>query len=298
MTSLTTSTLQRFTRYWSKMSRFGAPRILKSSLTAVLICSASYALGSARYDEKRFATQLSRTIKVGIPVQLPMKKDSFFAIYTEASTPLSRGGVILLHGLGAHPDWPQMISPLRRQLPDYGWHTLSIHLNLLPNTATLHDYDHLYRDTHLRIQTAIDFLKQKGIYNIVIIGHSLGASMGLTYTTSEIGKSSGIIAFVGIAMYDPTNISEQFSTATSIGSTNIPILDIFGSLDTIEIMESAAARNNAAKKEDNKRLTQVKVTSADHFFTGLENKLIKRVRLWLNKRAPSRVIDSSIQKTK
>lgn len=295
MPSLITSFIQRATPHRPIKPRFSASSLTKICLLAVLACCATNTLGSDRYNEKRLAAQLSQTIKVGIPVQLPIKNDSFFAIYTEASTPMSRGGVILLHGLGAHPDWPQMISPLRRQLPDYGWHTLSVHLDIIPNNATHRDYDHLYRDTHKRIRAAIDFLEQKGIYNIVLIGHSLGASMGLTYTTSELGKSSGIIAFVGIAMYDPAKLNKQFLTPTSIASTNIPVLDIFGSLDTVEILDSAVSRDIAAKKAGNKQLTQLTVTGADHFFTSLEDKLIKRIRLWINTRAPSRVIDASIK---
>lgn len=293
MLTLTHSFLQRFTRLWSIKSRFCASWRPIIGVVTVLTCYTTNILGSDRYDEKRLATQLSQTIKVGIPVQLPINNGSFLALYTEASTPMSRGGAILLHGLGAHPDWPQMISPLRRQLPDYGWHTLSIHMDLIPNNATHRDYDHLYRDTHQRIRAAIDFLEKKGIYNIVLIGHSLGASMGLAYTTSELGKSSGIIAFVGIAMYDPANINKQFITPTAIAAINIPVLDIFGSLDTVEILDSAANRDLAAKKVDNKQLYQLKVAGADHFFTGLESKLIKRIRLWMNKRAPSVVIDSS-----
>ncbi len=36
-----------------------------------------------------------------------------------------RGGVVLLHDLGAHPEWPGVIGPLRRSLPRYGWATIA-----------------------------------------------------------------------------------------------------------------------------------------------------------------------------
>jgi len=36
--------------------------------------------------------------------------------------------VILLPGEGESADWPRGIGPLRRGLPDYGWHTLSVSL--------------------------------------------------------------------------------------------------------------------------------------------------------------------------
>ncbi len=40
-----------------------------------------------------------------------------------------QGAVIFLHGVDQHPDWPQVIKPLRSILPESGWYTFSI---LLP----------------------------------------------------------------------------------------------------------------------------------------------------------------------
>ena len=40
-----------------------------------------------------------------------------------------QGTVLFLHGVDQHPDWPQVIKPLRNALPESGWYTFSI---LLP----------------------------------------------------------------------------------------------------------------------------------------------------------------------
>jgi hypothetical protein len=41
-------------------------------------------------------------------------------------TAQAQGAVLILHAPGQHPDWPTLVSPLRRVLPEDGWHTLSI----------------------------------------------------------------------------------------------------------------------------------------------------------------------------
>jgi hypothetical protein len=44
----------------------------------------------------------------------------------QASEP--QGAILLLHGVDQHPDWPQVIKPLRTALPEGGWYTFSIML--------------------------------------------------------------------------------------------------------------------------------------------------------------------------
>jgi len=256
-----------------------------------LIFTAQNAWSLDRYLEKRLALQLSKHIKTGKPIQLPLAHDDFFAIYTEATTPKSRGGAILVHGLGAHPDWPQMISPLRQQLPGYGWNTLSIHISLIKDNASKKDYERLYQDTHRRIKSAINYFEKRGIYNTVLIGHSLGASMALTYVNNVKKKPSGIIAIVGVSMYDHIELPQNYMTANAIANMKIPVFDIYGSRDNVEIQHSVRNRYMAAKKTGNKLFTQLGISGADHFFTGLETKLLKRIRVWINNRAPSMEIE-------
>ena len=54
--------------------------------------------------------------------------DSFLALWKPANTPTPQGIVILLPDDGESADWPQSIGPLRKRLPDAGWHTLSLTL--------------------------------------------------------------------------------------------------------------------------------------------------------------------------
>jgi len=59
------------------------------------------------------------------------------ALYLPASQAAAKrrkqGGVILLHDLDQHPDWPHITGYLRIALADHGWHTLSLALQYPPS---------------------------------------------------------------------------------------------------------------------------------------------------------------------
>lgn len=246
-----------------------------------------------RYQEQRLTQELKASVTQGEAMMLKLPDDDeFLALYMESTTPRSRGGVLLLHDIGAHPDWPELIAPLRTQLPGYGWHTLSLQMPLLSDHPTAQEYDDLFHEARARITAGIEFFSSHGLYNMVVVGHSLGGAMGLTWLASEDGKQSKVIAFVGIGVYDHEQMHTSLSTDKSIAQLEIPVLDIVGSQDRRIVLESVAARSTTAKKAGKKNYQQLTITGADHFFTGLETNLVKRIRVWLNKQAPSMEIDS------
>lgn len=61
--------------------------------------------------------------------------DPFLSLWLPANQAEPEGLVILLHGEGETADWPTAIGPLRRQLPDVGWSTLSLSLPEAPNAG-------------------------------------------------------------------------------------------------------------------------------------------------------------------
>ncbi|MDY0206135.1 MAG: DUF3530 family protein [Pseudomonas sp.] len=77
------------------------------------------------------AIQLSADAKQLIDLTTPV--EHFSALFIPANVAKPRGMVILLPGADESFDWPVVIGPLRRKLPDAGWHTLSINLPQLPS---------------------------------------------------------------------------------------------------------------------------------------------------------------------
>lgn len=262
--------------------RAGFPFLLtlQTGLVALLGLAVAGTTAASDIDkERRWAEQLQDQLVVGEPVRLTAEQQDFFALYTPAIGKLQRGGVILLHGLGAHPDWPDVISPLRKNLPDAGWSTLSIQLPIRPNEADFADYPPLFPEANVRISAAIRYLRKQGLSNIVLVGHSLGAAMGAYFLAQKTPDSEAVRAFVGIGMgHAPGTVAH---TPDSLAKMTLPVLDLYGTQDLRGVLGSTKAR--AASQVENTGYRQLTIAGADHFFRGLETTLVKRVSSWLNR---------------
>ena len=262
-------------------------------LLTLLLLSLTLPAGASDFaKEQRWAEQLQDGLLVGEALQLDAGARKFFAIYTPASGPQLRGGVLLLHGMGAHPDWPEVIHPLRTELPARGWATLSIQLPVRPNGAEPGDYPPLFPEAFERIQAGIQYLQGRGIQNIVLLGHSLGATMGAAFLAQGGGASSPVQAFVGIGMNRSDN--PLMNTPASLEKITLPVLDIYGALDLDGVKSSVEARAVAARKAGNKAFRQMEIPAADHFFRDQETLLLNRVSGWLVQAAPGRELKSSM----
>ena len=91
------------------------------------------------------------------------------------------GGVVIVHGLGVHPDWG-LIGGLRTGLADAGYVTLSVQMPVLAATATR---DGLCPGAARRQRSESPprwpIFGAKGVRKIAIVSHSLGASMANTF---------------------------------------------------------------------------------------------------------------------
>lgn len=86
------------------------------------------------------AVDLARQLSPAEVLNLQAFEETFMALWLPANVAEPRGLVILLPGEGESADWPLGIGPLRRNLPDHGWHTLSLSLPDAPGftpSATL-----------------------------------------------------------------------------------------------------------------------------------------------------------------
>lgn len=229
--------------------------------------------------EKRWADQVVDAIMVGEPQWLELKDHKILGIYTAETTGKAMGGALILHGSGVHPNWPDVVYPLRTQLPEHGWHTLSIQMPVLANEASYEDYAPLMAEVAPRIEAGIQYLKSKGIQNIVIIAHSLGTTMTAQYLASK--PNPDVRAFVAVGMPGQHAKIENMDNIKALEKIKIPLLDIYGSEDLENIRNTKKQRASAAKRAGNTAYTQVEVSGANHFFNNQGDTLVKRVRGWL-----------------
>ncbi|UCB54593.1 MAG: DUF3530 family protein [Thiotrichales bacterium] len=243
-------------------------------ITALLFSTTLQASDLAK--EKRWADQVVDGIIDGEAIWLNDGTSEFLGIYTEAEEDKNRA-VIVMHGTGIHPNWQQVIQPLRVGLTGRNWNTLAIQMPILPNEAEYPEYAPLYDEVAPRINAAIKYLQDNGSKEIVLIGHSQGASMTAYYLSTSKAKVGGFVA-IGMAAFadDP-----RMDSTRALEKIKIPVLDLYGAEDLQLILKSTEARAAAAKTAGNENYTQVRLAGSNHFFDGKEEQLVIAVASWL-----------------
>ena len=232
--------------------------------------------------EQRWAEQVVDAILTGEVEMLDADGQEFLSIYTESDSELLKGGVILIHGIGVHPDWPDVINPLREQLPEHGWSTLSLQMPILKADASVADYYPIFAEVTPRIDAGIRFLQEQGIDNIVIVAHSLGAQMA-TYWLART-EEPPLLGLVAIGL-SGTRHSDNGDVPAWISGITLPMLDLYGENDLPTVRDTTGERAAAAGRAGNTAYTQVEIAAADHMFQGRNEVLVDAVVNWLDENA-------------
>jgi pimeloyl-ACP methyl ester carboxylesterase len=232
--------------------------------------------------EQSVADKLSRELEYGQVIWLDMVNGREFpGIFTRAIPEHDASiAIILIHGMGGHPDWPEVISPLRYSLADNGWSTLSIQMPVLPPEMPLADYGKTLYESHNRITSAIQYLENYGYERVVLIGYGFGASVAAHYLAS--GNNHGIHAFAAISMLARKYLEPPMNLYSYLEKLDLPVLDVYGSEDLQPITSSADERRLTARRNGNSNeYEQVVIWNADHYFTGHDQELVTRIDWWL-----------------
>lgn len=219
--------------------------------------------------EKKWADEVTPGIVVGDPVYLSQTNGhKFLGIY--ADTTPAKAGVVVVHGMGIHPDWG-MIGTLRQQLPDHGYATLSVQMPILGADAKPDDYAPYFPEAVERLRRAVDYLKAKGHKRIAIVSHSLGSRMAHAYLVQH---PSGVNAWAALGM------PAARGAAVTYERVKLPILDLYGANDEPPVLAGAAERKRSLGTKDS---SQMVIPDANHFFNGQEAAMVKAVVGFLDK---------------
>lgn len=227
--------------------------------------------------EKRLASEIVDSIMDGDAEYLLAGEHQFLAIYTEAEDP--RGGVIITHGRGFHPDWIDVANPLRVGLAEAGWNTLSIQMPVLDKEAKYYDYVEIFPDAYPRIDAAIDFLKEKGNEKVILIAHSCSVHMTMAWV--DAGRIRDVDGYIGIGM-GAVDYQQPMQKPFPLEQLKIPVLDVFGEDEYPAVIKGAPARLAAIQKAGNPKSKQITVPDANHYFTDRGQALLDVVARWLN----------------
>jgi hypothetical protein len=239
---------------------------------------------SDRAREQRLTDQMVEAILDGDPITLGTHPHAFSGIYTTADS--ARGSVLILHGRGIHPDWPDLISPLRIDLVDHGWNTLSIQLPVLAKPAKYNDYVPIFPEVIPRIEAALTYLRQHASGPIVIVAHSCGTHM-LQHWIHQRGSAATarFAGYVGIGM-GATDYRQPMQEPFVLAKIPTPILDIYAELDYPAVHRSAPERLRLIHQAGHPLSQQQVVPQATHEFREHSAALIRQIATWLNHTFP------------
>lgn len=242
---------------------------MRALIALLLVLASVTCRAQADYArEQRWAAEITPSILVGDPVQLALPSGrKFLGIYAPNSK--AQTGVVVVHGLGLHPDWG-LNNPLRSQLSEQGYATLSVQMPVLAAGVPGEKYAPLFPEAAERIAVAVKYLRGKGYKKIAIVSHSYGARM--TNFLLNQTDAPAITAWISIG------ITGEY---TDLASLKMPVLDIYGEKDFPGVLELAPKRAAAISKI--RGSAQISVAGADHFFNGMENELVRNVKLFLDR---------------
>jgi len=205
--------------------------------------------------EDRMVGEIEESVMDGDVEFLPLSKDrEVFSIFMEADADTPKGGVVLLHSRGYHANWSSTIKPLRVGLAEKGWHTLSVQMPVLDKKAKYYDYVPIFPYAHERIEAAIDFYKQRGVDNIILIGHGCGAHMSMSYI-DKYGDSK-ISAYVGVGM-GATDYKQKLIKPFPLDKMLTPVLDVFGENDFPGVVRLSESRQDLMDVSANAKNAQM-----------------------------------------
>ena len=241
----------------------------------------------AQNREQQIAEKLALNADADEIISLKASGERFIGLYKSARTNKvneTHGVVILVHGMGAHPDWPDVISPLRRRLTEFGWSTLSIQMPILSPEESVAEYGKTLSLASSRLQAAVDYLHAWEIEPIILLGYSFGAAQAANYLASN--KPENIKAFVSVSMLAQKFIKPGLEVFKFIGGIGIPILDIYGEEDLDDVRRGIDDRRLAAGKNGNTGFKQIELQKSGHHYLGFEDALVEQIQHWLQQTLP------------
>lgn len=261
--------------------RFGPGLFLAALMTAVA------ASGLARAAPGSWSDALQKDPRLAAEVGwLETPQGKVLYLYRPNAARIARGAVILLHDLQTHADWPQVIRPLRENLPKHGWATLSLQLPPFDASAQPETY---YQSVATRLTAALAFLGQQKDGPLMLIGTGTGASAGMWFLAND--PKSAVAGMVALSLRPLPGQSPADSRAL-VAAVNQPVLEIFAQRDLpsvlagIENRAPLAARQRPTSPAEGgdrppARYRQLEVDGADAEYTDQADVLIKRIRGWM-----------------
>ena len=217
---------------------------------------------------------------------LTINQQQSLCLYRKASRGKAKGGVLILPGINQNPASPGIINTLRYTLSENRWHTLAI---TMPDPASETAADLAQQ----HIAAGIQHLNTQGVYNIVIIGEGTSASHGMQYINALPPAAEDSFQQIrGLAMINPRNRlpGTDFDLSTAVVKAPVPVLDLFLDKDYRDQRE-AGLRLQGSRQLPDGHYMQIELPLVGPNWDQQDDRLSKRVRGWLDRRAAGFAVD-------
>ncbi|MCY1280581.1 hypothetical protein D9M68_308530 [compost metagenome] len=256
------------------------------------------------------ASALQQRLPADEQQQLQAGAESFLALWRPANVGEPSGVIILLPGDGENADWPQAIGPLRRKLPDAGWHTLVPTLPDPPGTlppprlanapaenaaaetedgtepaaesaAPAETAGDGQRQAHAdrvlaRLQAAVDFAEQQQPARIILLGHGSGAYWAARYLAEHPSPRIPNLLLVAAAVPDGFSPPlEQLIPPLKLATGD------FYYKDSPSARAAAIKRQQASKRQQLPAYVQVAMKALPGNPEVEQEQLFRRIKGWL-----------------
>lgn len=266
------------------------------------------------------ALALERQLAATEQQQLDAAGTSFLALWRPANDPAPMGAVILVPGDEESADSPPTVGPLRRRLPDAGWHSLSLTLpdpqgtNLPvrvaapptsgdgkaaeapaekapepatpapPAEAPSADTE-AARAAHVervfaRIDAGIAFTGQQQAKVVVLLGHGSGAYWAARYIAER--KPANITHLVLVDTRQPEGFDAPFNDL--LAQLTAKVGDFYYR-DSAAARQAALTRKQLSQRQKQPALVQVSLDALPGNPDVAQEQLFRRLRGWLDKHA-------------
>ena len=249
-----------------------------------LMLAAPAGAGPDLEREQRLASEIVDSIIDGDPVRLEADGAEFLGIYTETDADKPRGAVLVLHGRGYHPNWPDVVYPVRVGMLEHGWNTLSIQLPVLGKEATYNDYLPLFDASVTRINAAIAYLREQGNDFVVMVAHSCGTHMANRWIEKTGGGDVSAVVMIGMGA---TDRGQPMQDEFHLDKLRVPVLDIMALNDFPAVRGYAPTRLVQIKTASRSMSRQRMVPGANHYFTDSGDALVEVIADWLDDNWPA-----------
>lgn len=192
-------------------------------------------------------------------------------LYKSRKSP-TLGGVVVLVAAGNSGTWPHSLRALGRHLPDDGWTTLRVDLQIVePSTDQPANTQFLQQ-----MSAAVEFLRKDNVQDIVLV-----AAGGIAFQTLQAPTDKQIAGLQGLVLLDIKETAKLPEPGLEFAGLKMPILDLL--TQNGRGQSAALQRKLLARQNNMTNYRQVRAPAAGPNWTQRRDPIVQRVRGWLRK---------------